>query len=136
MKLVKIFGAVMAVHAAVFMFVFAIPGCRSSKKPAPVATAPEASPIGGSELGSPIASDLTAPTSDTAGVRFSPTRPNTAAAAEVSASVPAATPDSTYTVVKGDSLWSIARKHNVTVRQITAVNNMRSDATLKLGQSL
>ncbi len=40
MKLVKLFGFVMAAHAAVFMFVFAIPGCRSSgKKPAAPAAA-------------------------------------------------------------------------------------------------
>jgi LysM repeat protein len=35
MKILKIFGIVVAVHAAAFMFVFAIPGCRSTTRRAP-----------------------------------------------------------------------------------------------------
>lgn len=35
MKILKIFGIVLAVHAAAFMFVFAIPGCRSTTRRAP-----------------------------------------------------------------------------------------------------
>jgi LysM repeat protein len=109
MKLVKIFGIVMAFHAAAFMFIFAIPGCRSTTKK-PVATAPasgsEASPLAAAEA--PMAP---AGTSEISSVRFSPTRPGTAAAAQAVAQ-PEAT---TYTVAKGDNLWSIAKKNNVTV---------------------
>ncbi len=131
MKLIKIFGAVMAVHAAVFMFVFAIPGCRSTGKK-PVAAAPatesaEASPIGTSSEASPVGY-ASAP-ADVAAIRFSPTRPGTPAAVE------AVAPE-TYTVVKGDNLWSIAKKHGVTVKELTAANKLRSDSTLKLGQVL
>jgi LysM repeat protein len=131
MKLIKIFGAVMAVHAAVFMFVFAIPGCRSTGKK-PVAAAPaiesaEASPIGASSEASPVG--YTAAPTDAAPIRFSPTRPGTPAAVE-------ATAPETYTVVKGDNLWSIAKKHGVTVKDLTAANKLRSDSTLKLGQVL
>ena len=42
---------------------------------------------------------------------------------------------SSYTVVSGDSLWKIARKHNTTVARLRESNNLRSD-TLKVGQSL
>ena len=131
MKLVKIFGIVMAFHAAAFMFIFAIPGCRStSKKPA--ATAPvigaESSPVAAAE-------PAPAPSSEVSSVRFSPTRPGTPAAAEVTASQPQAAP-STYTVAKGDNLWSIAKKNGVTVKQLTAANKLSTDATLKLGQKL
>jgi LysM repeat protein len=135
MKLVKIFGAVMAVHAAVFMFVFAIPGCRSTgKKPASVATAPEVSPIGSAEpSGSPFVPE--SPAAEPAAIRFSPTRPGTPAAAAVEAA-PAAPASSEYVVVKGDTLWGIAKKNGVSVKQIAAVNNIRSDAPLKLGQKL
>ena len=35
MKILKIFGVVVAVHAAVFMFVFAIPGCRTTARSTP-----------------------------------------------------------------------------------------------------
>ncbi len=136
MKLVKLFGFVMAAHAAVFMFVFAIPGCRSSgKKPAaPAATAvgAETSPLASSETVSPVSSSSSVATAEVSAIRFSPTRPGTAAATEVTAP-PAAT---TYTVVKGDNLWSIAKKNGITVKELTAVNNLRSDSTLKLGQVL
>lgn len=136
MKLVKLFGFVMAAHAAVFMFVFAIPGCRSSgKKPAaPAATAAgaETSPVAGSDIASPVGSSPSAAPAEVAAIRFSPTRPGTPAAAEVTAP-PAPT---TYTVVKGDNLWSIAKKNGITVKELTAVNNLRSDSTLKLGQVL
>jgi len=135
MKLVKIFGAVMAVHAAVFMFVFAIPGCRSTGKKTTPATAPvigaETTPV---DAGSPIADPGVAP-AEVAPVRFSPTRPGTAAAIAAEAP-PAEVAPSTYAVVKGDSLWSIAKKHNITVKQLTAANNLRADSTLKLGQAL
>ena len=57
MKLVKIFGVVMAVHAAVFMFIFAVPGCRSTgKKPvAPRAVVGDAdsSPVAATESSTP-----------------------------------------------------------------------------------
>ncbi|MET0262231.1 MAG: LysM peptidoglycan-binding domain-containing protein [Rariglobus sp.] len=138
MKLVKIFGVVMAVHVAVFMFVFAIPGCRSTgKKPsAPAVATSDIPPAGASELGSPLAGNTESPSDVSSGVRFSPTRPGTAAATAVNEPVAAAPADASYTVVKGDNLWTIAKKHNVTVKQITAANNMRSDSTLKLGQKL
>lgn len=135
MKLVKIFGVVMAVHAAVFMFIFAIPGCRSTGKK-PVAAAPvigsESSPLAPSESLSPVGAEPAPSSSEVAAIRFSPTRPGTPAAAEAVATPPPAT----YTVVKGDNLWSIAKKHGITVKQLTAVNNLRSDSTLKLGQTL
>lgn len=136
MKLVKIFGIVMAFHGAAFLFIFAIPGCRStSKKPAAAATVTgdESSPI-------VAAADPMAPSVDSyqqpdlSPVRFSPTRPGTPAATEVTAPVVPAT--STHTVVKGDNLWSIARKNEITVKQLTAANNMRADSPLKIGQVL
>jgi LysM repeat protein len=134
MKLVKIFGAVMAVHAAVFMFVFAIPGCRSTSKK-PVAAAPsvetaEASPLASSSEVSPIG--YSSAPEEVAPIRFSPTRPGTPTA---TAAIAAPEPTS-YTVVKGDSLWSIAKKNGLTVKDLTAANKLRSDATLQLGQKL
>jgi LysM repeat protein len=134
MKLVKIFGIVMAFHGIAFMFIFAIPGCRSTtKKPAIAAPVAETeSPLVGTETGSPFMSSEPEPT--TAPVRFSPTRPGTPAAAEVIAQTPAAS--STHVVVKGDSLWTIARKNGLTVKELAAANKLRSDATLKLGQKL
>jgi len=42
----------------------------------------------------------------------------------------------TYRVRDGDSLWSIARKHNVTTRQLTRWNRLDSGALIRPGQQL
>ncbi len=141
MKILKIFGLVVAVHAAVFMFIFAIPGCRSTgkqKTPASAdttAVSPVASTGGDTAAGSPIMAG--ADTSAPAQVLFSPTRPGTPAAAAIEAQPPAdVQPVSSYTVVKGDSLWSIAKKNGTTVKELTAANNLQSNSALRLGQKL
>lgn len=41
----------------------------------------------------------------------------------------------TYTVVKGDSLWSISRKFNTSVDNLININNLKSNA-LSIGQKL
>lgn len=43
--------------------------------------------------------------------------------------------DSDYTVVKGDTLYSIARKNNISVDKIRQLNNLTSDV-LRVGQVL
>jgi LysM repeat protein len=138
MKLVKIFGVVMGVHAAVFLCIFAVPGCRSTgKKPvagAPVTGAAADSPVAATEGNSPVAATTEAPAADVAAVRFSPTRPGSPVALEATA--PVATAPTTYSVAKGDNLWTIAKKNGVTVKQLTAANNLRADSRLSLGQKL
>ena len=134
MKILKIFGMVVAVHAAVFMFIFAIPGCRSSGKqqPAAVTSAPPVDTVGASPVAA--VSDAPSPQSQ---VLFSPTRPGTAAAASIEAAPSAEVQTaSTYTVVKGDNLWSIAKKNGTTTKELAAANNLPSTTSLRLGQKL
>lgn len=42
----------------------------------------------------------------------------------------------TYTVVQGDSLWSISRKYGVTVNDLCEVNNLKENGILSIGQTL
>lgn len=153
MKIMKIFGLVVAVHAAVFMLIFAIPGCRSSARqnavvasePAPAgamisyAGAPDSPSLSSSALNPAITSapifDPNAPAIASGSIRFSPTRPG--ATAPITTPPPAeAVPTVNYTVVKGDSLWTVAKRHSVTVAELASANNLTTNATLQLNQKL
>ncbi|HCJ11690.1 MAG: hypothetical protein A2Y14_03935 [Verrucomicrobia bacterium GWF2_51_19] len=48
----------------------------------------------------------------------------------------ASTESQTHTVQKGDSLWSIAKKNNVSLDQLLAANNLNKGSTLSVGQTL
>jgi LysM repeat protein len=166
MKILKIFGIVVGVHVFALILIFANPGCSSSTKPkptpadtavqsepSPVVTVPSQStvryaadsPFSAAPLNengespvmaSPISFNPDAPATS-AGVRFSPTRPNTPAASTLQAQpVADVIPTSTYTVVKGDSLWSVAKSHRLTVGELAAANNLTAGTTLRLGQKL
>lgn len=145
MKVLHIFGAVVAVHVAVFLIIFAVPGCRSTHKANQVASgegdpAGEITPVAAAPVDSV---GVTPPAGTTYGgaatVRFSPTRPNTPAAGAVqqaSAPAPDVTAANTYTVAKNDSLWTIARKNGVSVAEISRANNFSGTPTLRPGQKI
>jgi LysM repeat protein len=70
-------------------------------------------------------------------VRFTPTRPNTpVAGALLIEPVSDVTPAATYTVKSGDNLWTIARKNNLTLAQLTAANRLSPNVSLRPGQKL
>lgn len=146
MNVLRIFGIVVAVHALAFLLIMANPGCSTkSKSPASVAAAPAAP---ASDTGSSPFISAPAAAGDQGGLnfdpnavagasRFSPTRPNTPAASAVTSEpVADVTPASTITVGKGDSLWSIAKKHGIPVVELAAANNLKTGATLQVGQKL
>lgn len=69
--------------------------------------------------------------------RFRPTRPNTTVATALkSEPVKDVVPVSTYTVVSGDSLWSIAKRNHLSVSDLAESNNLRASSVLKVGQKL
>jgi LysM repeat protein len=148
MKLIHVTGLVVAVHAAVFVVIFATPGCRSTgrPKPAPEATAPTSvSPVldSLSPIAVPAESTAVTPVTSLAPVsatpapadtviRFAPTRPSLAPIAET----PPVPTSATHTVAKGDSLWSISRKYGISLDELAAANQLAKTASLRLGQTL
>jgi LysM repeat protein len=170
MKILKIFGLVVGIHVVAFMFVFAIPGCRSTSRHSPppseavqadAAPVHAAAPTPVSDVSSPIAAadpSMTADpssaqvsahndavpalnlTTDSGGspvVRFNPTRPGSPVSRNLQPTpAPTMTAASTYTVVSGDNLWKIAKKHGITTKEIAAANNLRPDTPLREGQKL
>jgi len=156
MKIIRVFGIVVGVHAVVILAImFATPGCSSTGKPAATAAAdtppkpadsvptigvtgvasganapaaPQFQPIGAAD----------APAAPSGGVVFySPTRPGTPAAAAVeSQPVADVTPATTYTVAQGDSWWTIAKKNHLKISDLAAANNLRSTSALHPGQKL
>lgn len=140
MKILQIFGAVIAVHFLAFIFIFASPGCQTGPRniPTPDATAPVArSAAQPAELSANVATPLIYTPALSAG-HATPTRPGSPAAAalEPVKSSAEVAPVSTYTVGKGDSLWSIAKKNNLTVTELAKVNNLSSGTALQPGKKL
>ena len=142
MKLLKIFGAVAAIHVLAFVFIFASPGCSSASRTTPT---PDATMVPAGAEPAPT-TDYTAPaagavtyTPPPAIGRSAPTRPGSPAAAAVvppkAEPVPVA-PVSTYSVQRGDSLWSIAKRHKLTVAELARANSLTANSTLAPGKKL
>jgi LysM repeat protein len=145
MKILKFSGIVVGIHLLGLILILVNPGCSSSTKSAPSTgdTVAKADPTitVPSSSGSGAATDAPPAISfnpDTS-VRYSPTRPNTPAASTLQTEpVTNVTPASTYTVVGGDSLWSIANKNHITINELAAANNLnaKSNPKLRPGQKL
>ena len=152
MKILQIFGAVVAVHLLAFIFIFASPGCQSTPRstPTPDATmpatpAPSTPAVTYNATVQPLPDNATttAPASVTytppsTPDRAAPTRPGSpnAVAVTPAKSNEEVAPVTTYTVARGDSLWSIAKKNHLTVAELAAANNLGANASLQPGKKL
>lgn len=153
MKILKIFGIVAGIHLFALILIFANPGCSSTTRPPPApsdtvsasqppaaVSYPTAAPAPAPRADSSITFNPDAPAVASAGgsnVRFTPTRPGSPVAGTLVAEpVADVQPATTYTVVAGDNLWNLAKKHRVTVAELAAVNSLKTNAVLRPGQKL
>jgi LysM repeat protein len=111
--------------------VVAAPSAAPMAQPSAVsAAAPVAFDPNAPAAGAPVASSATT-------VRFTPTRPGTPVASTlVTEKVADVTPAATYIVRAGDSLWTIAKKHKLSVSDLTAANGIAANANLQPGRKL
>ncbi|HXQ81217.1 MAG TPA: LysM peptidoglycan-binding domain-containing protein [Opitutaceae bacterium] len=129
MKIIKILGIAAAFHALALILIFSNPGCSYTK-----AAAPDTPPITPAPLG-----DASAPaaSSETPTIRYSPTRPGTVVASALETQpVSGVTPATTYTVARGDNLWTIAKANQVSRTDLAAANKLSANAILHIGQKL
>lgn len=140
MKILQIFGAVVAVHLLAFIFIFASPGCQSGARPIPTpdATVATAEPSPTVTFGSALPDPGPAYPAVAHPGRAEPTRPGSPQAVALAPAPPVAEVAhvANYTVQRGDSLWSISRKHQLTVGELAKANHLPVGATLQPGQKL
>jgi LysM repeat protein len=140
-KFLKILGLVVAVHVVVLLLMFVNPGCRSSsQRSAPIVAdtvSPAATASAPTDFNASAVPAVSVNIPSSAAVRYSPTRPGTPASAALESAPPVdVTPATTYTVVSGDSLWKIARKHGTTQVDLERANRLTSSSRLSIGQKL
>jgi LysM repeat protein len=134
MKIIKILGIAAGIHALALVLLLSSPGCSNSKAQAADSSPITSAPAAGSSAPAPSA---TIQVPDSVGIRYSPTRPGTTVASALETQpVSGVTPASAYTVGRGDTLSTIARKNQLTRAELVAANNLKSTSVLRVGQKL
>lgn len=161
MKLTKIFGIVLSLHVGVILLVMFQPGCQTGGKKdnTNVSVEDNGSVISksfnrginndkGSNDTPSLSNELREPTRPITGELFVPVenekmediplptvnKPRTKSVNEINL-----VPDnlSVYVIAKGDTLWGIARKHNLTLIDLLSSNpGLTKNSRLKIGQEI
>ncbi len=147
MKVSKIFGCVIGLHLGVIAMLLVQPGCRTKQPPTRTYSQERTSgglieAIGqgsGSGLDSAFNAgfgDGSSAPDDNDFSEFDAITP-IAPLSDGGQTVPVAGPSfETYTVKKGDNLWTIARRYNVSLNELYAANGLDTTSILSIGQEL
>lgn len=152
MKIVRIFGVVLALHV-VGGILFIQPGCQSQPRPDAAATIPAtgqpAEKLDWEEWDEGdryVTSDRPRSTPQRPASQPSDTTASAGGVLQPLPSglepLPASTESSrqssggSYTVRAGDSLWLIANRHNVSLSALLSANNLTEDSVIRPGQEL
>ncbi len=156
MKLTKIFGIVLSLHVGVILLVMFQPSCQTvdkkSNSASQVKNAPEETPLSSFNQGTAT------PVKPAEEVFVAPSRPKpgeiiipgndiivpqpeldspSAVAVDPSLSPLRPMDVSIYKVVRGDTLWGIARKNSITLSSLLASNpNLSKSSKLSIGQEI
>ena len=153
MKLTKIFGIVLSLHVVVILLVMFQPGCQTTdgnkpepKQPLDTGDPPvgkssfneglkDPTPSGSGDQGQTTQSGLSEPTRpEPGGIIVPGVTPGSGTTGDLNLS-PANV--SVYKVQRGDTLWAIAGKNNVTLSGLLSANpNMDKNSRLAIGQEI
>ena len=147
MKVSKIFGCVIGFHLGVIAMLLVQPGCRTKQPPTRTYSQERTSggliKAIGQGSGSGLDSAFNAGFDDGSAApdnndfsEFDAITP-VAPLSDGGQTVPVAGPSfETYTVKKGDNLWTIARRFNVSLNELYAANGLDTTSILSIGQQL
>ncbi|MBN37532.1 MAG: hypothetical protein CMI29_03625, partial [Opitutae bacterium] len=155
MKLTKIFGIVLSLHVVVILLVMFQPGCQTAdKKPPATSEAPQEKPAFNGGLSTPETTEPK-PIPPTGPVFANPTRPDPGdlivpgqSPIEPTPLPPVFVPDpgpinlaptdvTVYKIQRGDTLWGVARKNNISLSQLLAGNpSLDKNSRLAIGQQI
>lgn len=150
MKVSKVFGCVIGLHLGVITMLLLQPGCRMKQPPTRTYSQEgtsggllEATGQGsGSGLGAAFNAGFEDAGLATEGNDFSefdnvaPVEPIAPLSAEGQTVQVEGASFETYTVKKGDNLWTIAKRSNVSLNELYAANGLDTNAILSIGQQL
>ena len=157
MKISKVFGFVLCLHLGVIAVLIVQPGCGTTQPPTQMYQQNRTTGLVEQQLPESLipatsGDDLLDPAFN-AGIdasedsRYAPNRPD-AEFAEfeevtpqlepiVAETVDVAGPSfQAYTVKKGDSLWAISKRYNVSLNELYAANDLNKNSVLKIGQQI
>ena len=153
MKLTQIFGIVLSLHVVVILLVMFQPGCQTvEKQPPSTSEKPPVKPAFNEGLSNPGTAEPDRGSAADSGLS-APTRPEPGEiiVPGLEPIVPAPLPEvvdpgpinlaptdvTVYKVQRGDTLWAIARKNNVTLAQLLAGNpSLDKNSRLAIGQEI